>query len=259
MNYGEGLAKMLEEGEEQTWGMIDILTLLLVFFIILYVNELRDTPEGGGKWSELNGVYEEGEATGGEHAGNFIKPDNPFAAPHPSRESSYPVTTDSPSPRQLAQETLESGMAAPASMDGVGTHFARQQREGFRVGASAEGVTLTMEESLAFPPGSAELEGEAHLILDLLAELLAQNPHWKVVVSGHSDDLPINTPRYPSNWYLSAARAVAVTEYLLNSGLEPGRITPEGHARFKPLFPNDSPENRAKNRRVEIAIYSQQS
>ena len=77
----------------------------------------------------------------------------------------------------------------------------------------------------------------------------------QIVVAGHTDNIPINTPRYRSNWELSTSRATSVVHQLLADGeMPPERFVLEGHAETQPLMPNDTSENRARNRRVEIIV-----
>ena len=76
-------------------------------------------------------------------------------------------------------------------------------------------------------------------------------------VEGHSDNVPINTPQFPSNWELSAIRATNVVRFLVEaSGLDPSRVSALGCGEFRPRFPNNSPENRMRNRRTDIVIIS---
>jgi chemotaxis protein MotB len=76
-------------------------------------------------------------------------------------------------------------------------------------------------------------------------------------VDGHTDSTPIDSPRYPTNWELSAARALAVTRYLSETdGVRSGRLMAAGFGEFRPLVPNDSRDHRAQNRRVEIHLLS---
>ena len=78
-----------------------------------------------------------------------------------------------------------------------------------------------------------------------------------MAVAGHTDNLPINTARFPSNWELSAARAGSVIRYLIESGVDPARLRAEGYADTRPLTANDSDKSRAQNRRVELTLESQ--
>jgi chemotaxis protein MotB len=108
--------------------------------------------------------------------------------------------------------------------------------------------------SFLFQSGRAELQPDALPLLDAVANQLrtGSNP---VRVEGHTDTIPPDSERYPTNWELSTARAVSVTRYLAESGhLPAGRLSAEGFGEFHPLVDNDTREHRSLNRRVEIHI-----
>ena len=115
-------------------------------------------------------------------------------------------------------------------------------------------VVLTLPESVSFAVGSAEIKPEANATLERLANILAKRPGFRVVVTGHTDDVPISNQRFASNWELSAARAAAVGRILVQSGLEQSRLIISGLADQAPRVANDTPTHRAKNRRVEIEL-----
>lgn len=106
----------------------------------------------------------------------------------------------------------------------------------------------------AFDPGSDHLTPLTMTLIDTLANALRDgNAH--VVVAGHTDDLPISTDRFRDNWDLSTARAVSVIRELVNErGVDPSRLEAKGYADTRPLVVNDSPANRARNRRIEVEI-----
>lgn len=115
-------------------------------------------------------------------------------------------------------------------------------------------VRVSVRGNLLFDSGSAELKTDAISFLDKLAGVIASN-RYQIEVSGHTDNFPISSPAYPTNWELSSARAARVARYLIQAGnLEPGRFTITGHALYRPVVPNDSLTNKARNRRVEILI-----
>lgn len=115
-------------------------------------------------------------------------------------------------------------------------------------------IIIRINEKGSFPSGSAKLNDDFYGVMVRLSEAVAKTP-GKVVVAGHTDDVPISTQRFRSNWELSSARAVTVVHALLDDpNVDPGRVTVEGHADSQPLVPNDSRENRAINRRVELII-----
>lgn len=115
-------------------------------------------------------------------------------------------------------------------------------------------IVIRIEEKGSFPSGSAELTWEFEGLLLEMAKVLADMP-GKLTVEGHTDDIPIRTPRFYSNWDLSAARSAAVANVLLATGeVEPTRLAVKGLADTEPRVKNTSPGNRAKNRRVEIIV-----
>jgi len=117
-----------------------------------------------------------------------------------------------------------------------------------------QGVVLVLPEKIFFDPGKADLLDPALPFLDRVAELI-KNLSNDVKVEGHTDNVPMNSYQYPSNWELSAARASRVVRYFIdNHGLDPDRFIATGYADTEPVAPNDTPENRQKNRRVEIII-----
>ncbi|MDX9862296.1 MAG: OmpA family protein [Rhodospirillales bacterium] len=114
-------------------------------------------------------------------------------------------------------------------------------------------VIIRFPGSAAFASGTADLAPEFMPSLGRIGEVL-QSTRGRIFVSGHTDDVPISTERFRSNWDLSAARAVSVAHYLLTDSIEAKRVIVQGAADSQPLVPNDTPENRARNRRVEIAL-----
>ena len=122
------------------------------------------------------------------------------------------------------------------------------------VASHKDRVVLTLPESVSFSVASAEIKPEALDTLGNLAKVLAKRPGFKVVVTGHTDDVPIANQRFASNWELSAARAAAVARILVQQGLSQSRLSISGLADQAPRVANDTPAHRAKNRRVEIEL-----
>ena len=118
---------------------------------------------------------------------------------------------------------------------------------------TSKGIRLRISNPMLFELGGADLKPEIHPVLSKLAELTKSWPS-QIRIEGHTDDLPIHTAEYPSNWELSSARALNVLKYFQEQGASPSKLAALGHAEHRPLVPNTSPENRAKNRRVEIFI-----
>ncbi|MFO7985556.1 MAG: OmpA family protein [Desulfatiglandaceae bacterium] len=120
-------------------------------------------------------------------------------------------------------------------------------------------LVFVLGERLTFPVGQANLLHNFRPTLRQIADLIASKTDYRIMVSGHTDDTPIATSEFPSNWELSAARAITVAKSIIESGVDPHRISIQGYGEYHPLHPNSSPENRQANRRVEIALFKQQA
>lgn len=115
-------------------------------------------------------------------------------------------------------------------------------------------IIIRIEEKSSFPSGSADLNAAFEGIIGRISRSLASTP-GEIAIEGHTDNIPIRTERFRSNWDLSAARAAAVANALIASGeVQPTRIRVQGYAETRPLAPNDNPAQRSLNRRVEIVI-----
>ena len=116
-----------------------------------------------------------------------------------------------------------------------------------------EWLEVEMRSSLLFDSGAATLSNSALELLGKVAAILKEQNN-AVRVEGFTDDRPIHTVRYPSNWQLSSARAAAVVQLFIEEGIDASRLVAAGYGEFQPVALNDSPENRAKNRRVVLMI-----
>ncbi|MBX2860902.1 MAG: OmpA family protein [Vampirovibrio sp.] len=116
------------------------------------------------------------------------------------------------------------------------------------------GLVVSMLNGVLFEPGQSELTGSAKAALDSLAEILKSTSH-SIVVEGHTDDSPIATAQFPSNWELSTNRATQIVKYLVQKHrLDPGRLSAAGYGEFRPVVSNSSVEGKRKNRRVDIVV-----
>ena len=123
------------------------------------------------------------------------------------------------------------------------------------------GDRFVFQSEVLFPSGSDVIEprGRDELVklASVLKEIVGRIPSelpWVLQVDGHTDRIPISTPRFPSNWELSTARAIAVAQFLVQQGIPPQRVAARGFAEFQPLDPGDSPEALNRNRRIEIKL-----
>ncbi len=118
-----------------------------------------------------------------------------------------------------------------------------------------QGVRLILSDSLLFNSGSAELTEVFQNLLERIGAVVARRSFNLVRVEGHTDNVPINTPRFPSNWELSASRAVQVVKFLAdNSDIPPQDLSGVGYGQYRPRSDNDTATGRARNRRVEIFL-----
>jgi chemotaxis protein MotB len=147
---------------------------------------------------------------------------------------------------QHAQDKIKSDLAAHGLGDSVQ----------FRLEGRGLIVTVVTDKVL-FDPGSADLRSEGRNVLDGMAEALRQLPN-QIAIEGHTDDRPIHSAAFATNWELSTARATSVLRYLTDSRSIPAnRISAAGYADQRPLAANDSDVHRAQNRRVEVVVLSQ--
>ena len=122
---------------------------------------------------------------------------------------------------------------------------------------SGRGIVLDLNVSALFQEGDATLQPKAVQTLAAVAKVL-QPGDLAIQVEGHTDNVPINTAQYPSNWELSSARASSVVRLFIKEGVDSKRLTAAGVADNQPLVANDTPEHRAKNRRVTVTILTPQ-
>jgi len=123
------------------------------------------------------------------------------------------------------------------------------------VNASGQEIVISLKEKISFRPGESEILAETAPLLDRIADIINRYPAYSVEIEGHTDNIPIKTALYPSNWELSVARSTRVLQYFIGRhNIPPSRLSVKGSADQKPVVPNDTPEHRSQNRRVEIKL-----
>jgi len=218
----------------------DLITLLLGLFVVLYSMSQIDL----NKYQQWISAFSQLFGGGGVLAGGkgvLVTPTPPRTGSE-AQANIYQASS--------SQQKLEVQINAILSTN--------IQSKKIIVTTSPEGLTIHLLERLLFESGSAELKPEAKAVLDTIAEILKLLPN-KIRIEGHTDDRPIRSARFPSNWHLSVARALNTAYYLMSKGVNPEKISIAGYSEYRPIAPNDSEENRAKNRRVDIVIVSTQS
>lgn len=205
----------------------DLITLLLAFFVVMYSMSQIDNKRFGQMVEALNGVLKGGKVV------------------------TKTVDTDT---RKTGHGVLKLGDLNIVQQQ-IEERFKEINRQGeIETERTERGLVVHIMESALFKQGSAKLETGAIEVLDVVAEKITPLPNH-IRIEGHTDDRPINTPVYPSNWELSSARATEVVRYYMNRHqLAPDRISALGYGEYRPVRPNNSIENRALNRRVDIVI-----
>lgn len=207
----------------------DMITLLNVFFIILYAQSKVDREKFSQLAVSLAEAFNVGVMLGQQSTGYVLGRGGRFGT---IELAPYQRITD-----EIGQFASQQGLTEEIS-----------------VGLRREGVVVRLSGSLLFPSGQAELTPEGREVLHRLAYALRTTP-GHVQIEGHTDNLPFSSPQYPSNWELSTARAAAVLRYFLEvEGLPADRFSIAGYADLRPVAPNDTRENRARNRRIEVFI-----
>ncbi len=145
--------------------------------------------------------------------------------------------------------------AKPALADEIARLAALEPDVRVELSPSASGTVISLAETGSFPVGTADLTPAALRVLGQIAGVLRQEP-FDIRVEGHTDDRPIRTARYASNWELSAARATRVVQFFVEQGgVSPVRLSAAGYGEFRPRLKNDTAEARARNRRVDIVVF----
>jgi chemotaxis protein MotB len=205
----------------------DLITLLMVFFVILYSMSKQDVA----KYAKLTASI--------QRAFNIQVLEGLDATAVHGRFGSF-------SSAQLHDlETIKQDLGAFAEQLGLGDKIV--------VRPSREGITISLSSSLLFESGKADLRPESRTVLQKVAALLSKMPN-EVRVEGHTDNIPPASPLYPTNWELSTARALAVTRYLITLGIRPERLSAAGYGEYRPIADNSTKEGRAANRRADLVV-----
>jgi chemotaxis protein MotB len=115
-------------------------------------------------------------------------------------------------------------------------------------------MIIALPNDILFDSGKTDVKADGKAALAKVAAVLSTVGDRDFLVAGHTDDVPIKMPRFPSNWELSTARAVEVVHFLISKGMQPKLLAAAGYGEFDPVVPNDSNEHRAQNRRIEIVL-----
>ena len=116
------------------------------------------------------------------------------------------------------------------------------------------GIVLELDESILFDSGKADIKPSSIPILDTISKIINETDN-EIVAEGNTDDVPVKNAEFDSNWELSTKRSLSIVKYLIeNKNINPNRISIKGYGEFNPIAPNDTQENKSKNRRVDILV-----
>jgi chemotaxis protein MotB len=267
----------LKEEDEGTWfiSLADLLTLLLCFFVLMVsvsqfdqdrYKKVAQSLEESLKAETAKREAEQAKNRERERPLGFsLKQDGEASGQlYPVVRPALPPQVYQTPPGPNTQPPAEAGpRQQPKTLDELGAELGQKLASADHLGIQVEkrdaGYAVTLKGAVLFDLGSTELKPASIPYLDSIAATLRGAP-YKVIVEGHTDNLPIQSFVYPSNWELSAARAARVARYLIDRGVSRERIQVVGLADTKPLVPNDNaqgqhlPENQARNRRVVVLI-----
>lgn len=218
----------------------DLITLLMIFFVVMYAISDTNAQKMAALASSLAQAL-----TGAPAAG--VLPDGGLP-------SVVPGIAPAPGGTAAGGQGNESAELARARAE-LQQYIQQEGLEGqVTLRTEDRGLVVSMADAVLFPSGSAELTPAARTILRRVGQALARLPSY-LRVEGHTDNLPINTPAFPSNWELSTARATNVVRVLIaEAGIKPGRLSATGYGEYRPVAPNDNEAGRTSNRRVDIVV-----
>ena len=235
----------------------DMMSLLLTFFVLLLSFANMDIQKFKDAMSSVQGALVGGPTAMLEVPKTTIV-DMGTTANTSVIETQQEVQEN---PATAQDEPLEAAtqiVSGSQDIEALATIDQMLAEEGIRQMAETEatshGIVIRVKGQLFFDAGSAELRERSHPVLNEIGAVMQAFP-YNVSIEGHTDDVPIHTAQFPSNWELSTARAISVMRYLREQrGLPADRMGVAGYADTRPLAPNDSPEHRAANRRVEFVF-----
>lgn len=238
-----------DEGGAPAWmaTFADMMSLLLCFFVLLLSFANMDIV----KFEEMLGSVKDALGVAVPQPGVWAIRSNEMIEISPS-EASAAVAIEVPVPKTDTDKNPE----MERMKERLDKFIDERRLDGVVEAVAGQGgVTIRVKGTLMFNPASDELRMGATPVLEEIADL-AQAFEYNVAVQGHTDDVPIKTARFPSNWELSAARAVAGLRYLITTGkLDPSKASATGFAHTRPIAEAGAPGSRALNRRLEFVFY----
>ena len=231
----------------------DLLTLLLALFIVLFSSSQIDQKKFDLPRKSFQAAFSGGPS--------FME----NLTPLPSQSEIGITTSGTESYRKRGNNLTESEKEQLIQQETAQLMELKEQIDGYikENGLTTQLAThlderqlrITISDNALFDSGSAQLKPESRALAAALSELLMDYPDYEVIVAGHTDNVPINTPQFPSNFHLSAQRALSFMSVILeNKDVHAERFSSIGYGEYKPVADNSTAEGRAKNRRVEVSI-----
>lgn len=228
----------------------DFITLLFAFFTTLYAISTVDARKLGEVVDSMQAAFANGDVPAPTRKGGGPGGGGANLTPGPDVLPPKPRVMAPPGGPELTLSDLQMRL---------GESLAHQVADGaVSLEMDPRGLVVSLREAGAFATGSADLSLTARAVLAQVAQSLSQVGNG-VRVEGHTDDVPIHTVRYRSNWELSTERATNVVALLLGAGVHPRRLSAAGYGEFHPRVANDGDMSRARNRRVDIVILNRET
>ncbi len=236
-----------EEHVDESWLIpyADLLTLLLALFIVLFSMSSIDAKKFNAMSQAFNEVL-----TGGTGVMDNPEPVNDSVSKDTTQDQQKQITESNNLSTDEEQKELQ-------DIQNNMTTFIQEKnlQNNIETKITDEGLLITINNNLLFESGAAEIRLENIEIAKDISELLIMDTPREIVISGHTDNVPIQYANFDSNWELSVKRAVNFMKILLNNEqLDPRLFSAKGFGEYKPITTNDTEEGKAKNRRVEILI-----
>ncbi|PHV71749.1 flagellar motor protein MotB [Sporanaerobium hydrogeniformans] len=228
-----------------TYG--DMMTLLLTFFVLLFSMSTVDVAKFKALVASFEGAA--GILTGGETVQENTNMLGNGINQYPTKKKTNNSETDNNAKKDEGIQKLKESLQTYVDEKNL-TNKVEIQQDG-------DEVIIRFDDILLFDSGKADIKPGAIPVLNTLGVKLQNylSSGYRLRFEGHTDNRPIKTAQFKSNWYLSAARAIAVTEFFVNEmEFNPAHISTEGFGEHNPIATNNTPEGRAMNRRVEIKI-----
>lgn len=240
-----------EEHIDESWLLpySDLMTLLLALFIVLYSASAVNIS----KLEELDKAFKTAFSSGlGVLDSSTILEDN-NAAKRTTSDDTRKSNDEKKSRETLKQEEQQNLEQLKKQLD----KYIQQNGLSSSLDTllNQSELLITIRDNALFPSGSANIKPESQKLGTAIGQMLQDYPDYEILVAGHTDNQPINTFEFPSNWELSTKRAINFMQILLqNPAFDPKLFSPRGYGEYRPLVANTTDAGRATNRRVEVSI-----